>query len=110
MEIKVQEFYFGRFNSLICFVSVEYVILPRLALIQKVLMSLDIFCFLPLQKAQRRRRSLKKGSDDVVGKGVKVNFAKALILDIMSSEEEKEDENVERYFERKVPSFRDKKF
>ena len=30
--------------------------------------------------------------------------------DMMSPEEEKEDENGERYFEQKIPSFRDKKF
>ena len=73
-------------------------------------MSLDIFCFVPLQKAQRRRRSLGKVSDDVISKEKKVNFAKAMIPDMMSSEEEKEDENGERYFERKIPSFRDKEF
>ena len=39
-----------------------------------------------------------------------MSFVKALIPDMMSSEEEKEDENGERYFERKIPSFRDKKF
>ena len=49
-------------------------------------------------------------SDDVISKKEKVNFAKALILDMMSSEEEKEDKNDERCFERKIPSFRDKKF
>ena len=29
---------------------------------------------------------------------------------MMSSEEEKEDENGKRYFERKIPSFQDRKF
>ena len=53
---------------------------------------------------------MEKVSDDVISKKEKVNFAKALILDMMSSEEEKEDENDERCFERKIPSFRDKKF
>ena len=53
---------------------------------------------------------MKKVSDDVIRNEEKVNFAKALIPDMMSSEEEKEDENGERYFERKIPSFRDKKF
>ena len=53
---------------------------------------------------------MEKVSDDVISKEEKVNFAKALIPEMMSSEEEKEDENGERYFERKIPSFRDKKF
>ena len=48
--------------------------------------------------------------DDVIIKEEKVNFAKALIPDMMSSEEEKEDENGEQYFEQKIPSFRGKKF
>ena len=39
-----------------------------------------------------------------------MNIAKALIPDMMSSEEEKEDENGERHFELKIASFRDKKF
>ena len=73
-------------------------------------MNLDIFCFVSLQKAQRRRRALQEVSDDVISKEKKVNFAKALIPDMMSSEEEKEDENGERYFQRKIPSFCDKKF
>ena len=68
-------------------------------------MSLDIFCFVPLQKAQRRRRALEKASDDIISKEEKVNFAKALIPDMMSSGEEKEDQNGERCFERKIPSF-----
>ena len=53
---------------------------------------------------------MEKVSDDVISKKEKVNFPKALILDMMSSEEEKEDKNDERCFERKIPSFRDKKF
>ena len=50
-----------------------------------------------------------KVSDDVINKEGKVNFAKVLIPDMLWSEEEKEDKNGERYFERKIPSFRDKK-
>ena len=61
-------------------------------------MNLDIFCFVSLQKAQRRRRALQEVSDDVISKEKKVNFAKALIPDMMSSEEETEDENGEPYF------------
>ena len=53
---------------------------------------------------------MEKVSDDVISEEEKVNFAKALIPDMKSSEEEKEDENGERYFERKIPSFREKKF
>ena len=53
---------------------------------------------------------MEKVSDDIISKEEKVNFAKALIPDMMSSEEEKEDQNGERCFERKIPSFWDKKF
>ena len=53
---------------------------------------------------------MQEVSDDVISKEKKVNFAKALIPDMMSSEEEKEDENGERYFEQKTPSFWDKNF
>ena len=48
--------------------------------------------------------------ESIITKEEKVNFAKEWIPDMMSSEEEKEDENVERYFERKIPSFCDKRF
>ena len=48
-------------------------------------------------------------SDYFISKEKKVNFGKALIHDMMSSEEEKEDENGERDFEGKIPSFWDKK-
>ena len=39
-----------------------------------------------------------------------MNLAKALTPVMMSFEEEKEDENGEGYFERKIVSFRNKKF
>ena len=53
---------------------------------------------------------MEKVSEDVISKEEKVNFAKPLIPDMMWSEEDKEDENGEQYFERKIPSFRDRKF
>ena len=40
----------------------------------------------------------------------KVNFARALISDKISSEDEKEHEIVKQYFEHKIPSFRDINF
>ena len=53
---------------------------------------------------------MEKVSEDIISKEEKVNYAKALIPDMMSSEEEKENENGERYFQRKILSFRDRKF
>ena len=43
-------------------------------------------------------QGIGKSVRGVINKEEKVNFAKALIPDMMSSEEEKEDENGEPYF------------
>ena len=73
-------------------------------------MQLKFCCSVQLQKSQQRRRALEKVSEDITSKEEKANYAKALIPDMMSSEEEKENENRERYFQRKIHSFRDRKF
>ena len=53
---------------------------------------------------------MEKVSEDIISKEEKVNYAKTLISDMTSSEEEKENENGERYFQTKILSFRDRKF
>ena len=57
---------------------------------------------IPLEKAQRR---LNKVSDDFINKEEKVNFAKVVFPDMMSSEEEKEDRNRKGYLSEKFPHF-----
>ena len=54
---------------------------------------------IPLEKAQRR---LSKVSDDFINKEEKVNFAKVVFPDMMSSKEEKEDRNRKGYWLRVI--------
>ena len=61
-------------------------------------------------KAHRRQKGLDKVPESSISSMDKVSFRKALVPEMMSSEDEHEDENGKRFFKTKKPKFRTRKF